>query len=521
MVSRSRVVLACCLSLCIAVPIPAAALAGRPDPSADVPQPAGPVLVGKRERPSHGQADGRRSEPFSTRANGNGRARVPTTLRPAFETRSTAPANGAPAAAGLALVDDPATAFFLDGNVNSGPGAGVIKLYTEADTEIILTLDQPGAPRFAIQEIPFRQADWWYLDLQAPDGEELAPGTYEGATRAGSNEGDEPGLDFAGNGVGCNQLTGRFTIHELQRGVGGELTSLAAAFEAHCEGGPDATFGEMRSSTRVCPCRRSPSCRRRSTTDPSRSASPTVDRSPSAMSAPHRSACPASRSRVPMRAVFDVTAETCPSSLAPAEGCTVTVEFAPSVAGAREASLMIDDDSLRGSHVVRLFGSATIPGAAGASGKSPAEIVSIGTGITDVGHEDFYICSATPCIEPPDPNVAVGPDHVVQTAGALIRVTNRFGGAPLTADIFSWFAQPDDIDGFADATVAYHAGTDRYFRREHELVLRRRPDRLPRRRGFGDRRPVRRCGGSTRSGSQTAFPRLPSSASRRTSSPSG
>ena len=40
---------------------------------------------------------------------------------------------------------------------------------------------------------------------------------------------------------------------------------------------------------------------------------------------------------------------------------------------------------------------------------------------------------------------------------------DRFGGAPLTADIFSWFAQPDDIDGFADATVAYHAGTDRYF----------------------------------------------------------
>ena len=85
---------------------------------------------------------------------------------------------------------------------------------------------------------------------------------------------------------------------------------------------------------------------------------------------------------------------------------------------------MIDDDSLRGSHVVRLFGSATIPGAAGASGKSPAEIVSIGTGIDDAEHEDFYICSATPCIEPPDPNVAHGPDHVVQTAGALIRVTN-------------------------------------------------------------------------------------------------
>ena len=86
-----------------------------------------------------------------------------------------------------------------------------------------------------------------------------------------------------------------------------------------------------------------------------------------------------------------------------------------------------------------------------------------GDGLADSDHDEFYICSQHPCVQPADPTVAVGPDDVVQTAGALIRVTRRNGTGTMTASTFDWFAEPDDVDGFGDVSVAYHPVTDRYF----------------------------------------------------------
>ena len=53
--------------------------------------------------------------------------------------------------------------------------------------------------------------DWWYLDISAPSGQTLVPGTYTDAHRYPVN-GTGPGLSLAGNGRGCNTLTGSFTI---------------------------------------------------------------------------------------------------------------------------------------------------------------------------------------------------------------------------------------------------------------------------------------------------------------------
>ncbi|MBA2812371.1 hypothetical protein E0500_034885 [Streptomyces sp. KM273126] len=87
--------------------------------------------------------------------------------------------------------------------------------------------------------------DWWYLDLAAPSGQALAPGTYTGATRHPFNEPTEPGLSLDGNGRGCNTLTGEFTISAVEFGPQGYVKKLDATFEQHCEGGTSAARGEV------------------------------------------------------------------------------------------------------------------------------------------------------------------------------------------------------------------------------------------------------------------------------------
>ncbi|MER5975209.1 DUF5110 domain-containing protein [Streptomyces sp. NPDC001857] len=87
--------------------------------------------------------------------------------------------------------------------------------------------------------------DWWSLDLAAPAGNVLAPGTYTGATRHPFNGPTEPGLDLSGNGRGCNTLTGEFTIFDVEFGPQGYVKKLDATFEQHCEGGTAAARGEV------------------------------------------------------------------------------------------------------------------------------------------------------------------------------------------------------------------------------------------------------------------------------------
>jgi hypothetical protein len=55
---------------------------------------------------------------------------------------------------------------------------------------------------------------WWYLRLAAPEGANLAVGSYANATRWPFQETTAPGLDFSGNGRGNNSLTGSFNILE-------------------------------------------------------------------------------------------------------------------------------------------------------------------------------------------------------------------------------------------------------------------------------------------------------------------
>lgn len=86
---------------------------------------------------------------------------------------------------------------------------------------------------------------WYTLNLQAPAGQQLAVGVYNGATRYPFNAATEPGLSFTGDGRGCNTLTGTFEILELKFGSSGYIEKLHATWEQHCEGGDPALFGEV------------------------------------------------------------------------------------------------------------------------------------------------------------------------------------------------------------------------------------------------------------------------------------
>lgn len=89
--------------------------------------------------------------------------------------------------------------------------------------------------------------DWWNLDLAAPEGRTLAAGVYDGATRYPFQSPTAPGLSLGGNGRGCNQVTGTFTIREIAFGPFNYVHKLDATFEQHCEGDPDtAARGEVR-----------------------------------------------------------------------------------------------------------------------------------------------------------------------------------------------------------------------------------------------------------------------------------
>jgi hypothetical protein len=95
--------------------------------------------------------------------------------------------------------------------------------------------------------------DSWSLDFDAPGTPDrpvpghpavLAPGTYAGAHRFPFN-GNGPGLDLSGDGRGCNELTGSFTIIKAVFGPDSYVQTFDATFVQHCEGGAPAARGEI------------------------------------------------------------------------------------------------------------------------------------------------------------------------------------------------------------------------------------------------------------------------------------
>ncbi|GAA5077295.1 hypothetical protein [Streptomyces similanensis] len=76
---------------------------------------------------------------------------------------------------------------------------------------------------------------WWDVELAAPQGEKLHPGVYRNAERAAFRTGRSPGLDVSGDGRGCNEVYGQFSVNQIETDDSGAITVLDASYTQHCE----------------------------------------------------------------------------------------------------------------------------------------------------------------------------------------------------------------------------------------------------------------------------------------------
>jgi hypothetical protein len=86
--------------------------------------------------------------------------------------------------------------------------------------------------------------EFWNVSLRGPAGAPLHTGTYPNATREAFS-GNGTGLDVWGDGRGCNEVTGSFTINSLRLDRYYQVVSADISFEQHCEGGPAALHGRL------------------------------------------------------------------------------------------------------------------------------------------------------------------------------------------------------------------------------------------------------------------------------------
>jgi hypothetical protein len=119
-------------------------------------------------------------------------------------------------------------------------GGGITKSYNNATSVFGLTGTANG-----LTYTVSGQRDDWTVNLSPAAGETLRVGTYTDAQRYPFNEPGHPGLSVSGNGRGCNTLTGRFTIREIEFDGSGAVTALFATYEQHCEGGTPALRGTI------------------------------------------------------------------------------------------------------------------------------------------------------------------------------------------------------------------------------------------------------------------------------------
>ena len=136
------------------------------------------------------------------------------------------------------------TAMVMRGDVGDYIAGPTDYVYTPADTNFT-TQGTGNQAYFSVIQPGYTH--WWYLDFRAPAGDVLTAGTtYPNAERAPFASAGHPGLDVSGDGRGCNTVSGTFTVLEIALDPATDLvTSFAATFEQHCEGGTTAARGSL------------------------------------------------------------------------------------------------------------------------------------------------------------------------------------------------------------------------------------------------------------------------------------
>jgi hypothetical protein len=149
---------------------------------------------------------------------------------------------------GIVACSQASAATYLYFNSEPGDyiGGGQEQTWTEDDGVFFISRNFDDGV-----SVDFNGTDRWGLDFAAPGNVELSVGPYENAERFPFQSPTRPGLSVSGNGRGCNTLTGRFDILEVEYGPDDDVVSFAADFEQHCEGGDSALFGSIRYNSSI------------------------------------------------------------------------------------------------------------------------------------------------------------------------------------------------------------------------------------------------------------------------------
>jgi uncharacterized repeat protein (TIGR01451 family) len=127
-------------------------------------------------------------------------------------------------------------------------GAGQNRIYL-APTDG-LTLAPSFAPGLEA-DVKGLGGDSWTLNLAAPGGGTLVPGSYPDAARWSFQESTSPGLAFTGNGRACNEVAGSFVITEAEYAGDGTPQRFAVDFDQQCELTGPTLHGELRFNSTV------------------------------------------------------------------------------------------------------------------------------------------------------------------------------------------------------------------------------------------------------------------------------
>jgi hypothetical protein len=165
-----------------------------------------------------------------------------------------APAPVAPSSITVGVTGAPASQTLLAFASDPGDyiGAGQTRTYYLGDGTWNARFDNASRGHVSVSITNFQQTGnsfWWSIDFAAPRGQPLTPGTYEAARRYPFQPDSQPGLSFSGSGRGCNTLTGRFVVTDIQIGPANSVDRFAASFEQNCEGSSPALRGEVRIAT--------------------------------------------------------------------------------------------------------------------------------------------------------------------------------------------------------------------------------------------------------------------------------
>ena len=126
---------------------------------------------------------------------------------------------------------------YLQSDLGDYIGGGQTQLYTAANGNSV-----SASANGILAQV--RVAGWDAQFMGMTSITQLQPGYYGGLERYPFHNPVAGGLNWSGNGRGCNTLSGWFVVDAISYS-GGALTALDLRFEQHCEGGSPALRGKV------------------------------------------------------------------------------------------------------------------------------------------------------------------------------------------------------------------------------------------------------------------------------------